>query len=218
MTVQASSCSKIPFNIGANASGSIKSQLKSPSVQLGSALKQPQQVTSKPAATTKQTVDDSKPLKASNLSSVSLTTFQSNNSNNIARIVPYSANTGAKVADAVENVNVNEEEAADHFKTANLSANVKKMQQNFKEGMQAVKHSIQFTVCDVVEDETVNQNQREEKAPTRHNPSSQDVENDDDELKEDFILGISDTDRLNANLIDDANEEFQHFLAQINEK
>ncbi len=227
-----------------NANTNLKSQLKSPTIQLNSSLKPaepvystklvpPTKLVSKPSnnnplSPTMSTCKLQQPQENS-CNNQSLTTFQSNN---IARITPYSMNKPSALNEMStdtlkidhETISNSSNNTTSNTSTANLSANVIKMQQNFKEGMQAVKHSMQFTMCDVIEDESsqtstnANNNISNEingnELANNHNYYN----DEEDDLKEDIILGISETDRLNADLIEDDNKEFQQFLEQINEE
>lgn len=153
-TPNASSSSKIPSS---SFSANPKSQLKSPSIQLNSSLKQPgESLYSKPPLASLSSLNSpqkqpAKVLPAPAISSVS--TFQANNAQNIARVSPYSLKS--QVGEALD-------ASGDSSPAAGgAHAHAKRLQKDFKEGIQAVKQSIQFNVCDIIEDDAKSNEPRE---------------------------------------------------------
>ena len=183
---------------------------------------------SRPTTNTSQNLI-SKPQSSSNLPLIvsPLTTFQSSNNNNSNSSTTRNAqfttliniSKSSPLKDATDNNQILNEfpdvpvETMDSCNTSSTYAKI--MQQNFKEGMQAVKQSIQYNVCDIIEDD-LNQIKYEKGDQVRSDNDYLNCKNTDDENEEEelVILTKNDTDRLNN---EQSGEEMQQFLENTNE-
>ncbi len=140
----------------------------------------------------------SKPQTPSSLSTVvsPLTTFQSNNNNNnnnapVRNTSMVNTNITSPLKGSIDDRTSSNDASDTSSPASNNPSNTyaKVMQQSFKEGIQTVKQSIQYNVCDIIESDTNS---------VKYNDYLNFKNTDDENEEELFILNTNEINKLNG--------------------